>query len=413
MRGAWDLTRKDLKLLARDRRAVALLLFLPLAFIAILGMTTGQFLTRSNESRRLKIVIVRRADDPLAVQFAGDLERNRSIDVFAAADETEARRSVDRAQATIGLVIGPQFAERVDALDIGDILNSRQGPLAVGLPALDLQILSRPATLTDAALLDRLIFAEALRSILPTVASKNAIARRWVKSPEEDDGEAPKDAEQSENAVEPAASHSGQSQGRAVYRILVPGFTVMFVFFLVNIMARSFIAERDLGTLRRLRLSPLSTVELLLGKTMPFYLVSLAQCGLLFLCGRLLFGMSWGPSPVWLIPAIASTSLAATSLGLLLATVVKTDQQVSAYGTSLVLILGGISGCFLPREWLPPLMKSLSLATPHAWALSAFDAVLARETVDVTLVLQCCGGLVLFAAVFFLLGVWRFRTAAV
>lgn len=408
MRGAWDLTRKDLKLLSRDRRAVALLLFLPLAFIAILGMTTGQFLTRSNESRRLTIVVVKQTDDPLAAKFVTDLERNRSIDVSTASDLPAARQSVERGQATIGLVIGADFAERVDALDIGDILNSRQGPLAAGLPALDLQILSRPATLTDAALLDRLIFAEALRSILPTVASKNAIARRWVKSPEEEAGGT---TENTEDAVAPEVHPSGETQGQAVYRILVPGFTVMFVFFLVNIMARSFIAERDLGTLRRLRLAPLSTVDLLLGKTISFFLVSLAQCGLLFFCGRLLFGMSWGPSPVWLIPAIVSTSLAATSLGLLLATVVKTDQQVSAYGTSLVLILGGISGCFLPREWLPPLMKSLSLATPHAWALSAFDAVLAHESVDGLRVLQCCGGLALFAAVFFGLGVWRFRVS--
>lgn len=412
MRGAWDLTRKDLKLLSRDRRAVALLLFLPLAFIAILGMTTGQFLTRSNESRRLTIMVVKQTDDPLAAQFVTDLEHNRSIDVTTASDLPAARQSVERGQATIGLVIGADFAERVDALDIGDILNSRRGPLAAGLPALDLQILSRPATLTDAALLDRLIFAEALRSILPTVASKNAIARRWVKSPDdEEESGTTKSPEHTEEAVAPEANPSGDAQGQAVYRILVPGFTVMFVFFLVNIMARSFIAERDLGTLRRLRLAPLSTVDLLLGKTIPFFLVSLAQCGLLFFCGRLLFGMSWGPAPVWLIPAIISTSLAATSLGLLLATVVKTDQQVSAYGTSLVLILGGISGCFLPREWLPPLMKSLSLATPHAWALSAFDAVLVHESVDGLRVLQCCGGLALFAAVFFGLGVWRFRVS--
>lgn len=411
MRGAWDLTRKDLKLLSRDRRAVALLLFLPLAFIAILGMTTGQFLTRTNESRRLTIAVVQQTDDPLAAQFVTDLERNQSIDVTIATDLSAARQTVDRGQATIGLVIGSGFADRVDSLDIGDILNSRRGPLAAGLPALDLQILSRPATLTDAALLDRLIFAEALRSILPTVASKNAIARRWVKSTDEEENGTTKGTETTEAEIAPIPPQSAESQGRAVYRILVPGFTVMFVFFLVNIMARSFIAERDLGTLRRLRLAPISTVELLLGKTFPFFLVSLSQCSLLFLCGRLLFGMNWGPSPVWLIPAIVSTSLAATSLGLLLATVVKTDQQVSAYGTSLVLILGGVSGCFLPREWLPPLMKSLSLATPHAWALSAFDAVLAHESVDGLQVLQCCGGLILFAAVFFAAGVWRFRVS--
>lgn len=404
MRGAWDLIRKDLKLLSRDRRSVVLLLLLPLGFISILGMTTGQFLTSSNAARKLAVQIVQQDPDPLAQQFAADLGTNRSMDVSTEPDLDTAKVAVDRGAATIGLVIGPEFTKRVDDLSIGDILNSRRGPLANGLSSLDLQVFSRPATMTDAALLEKLIFAEALRSILPTVASKNAIARRWVTADGEEET-AQEPAIPSESAVPP------ENPGTGVYRILVPGFTVMFVFFLVNIMARSFIAERDLGTLRRLRLAPLSTVELLVGKTVPFFLVSLAQCGLLFVCGRLLFGMSWGPEPAWLVLAIISTSLGATSLGLLLATVVKTDQQVSAYGTSLVLILGGISGCFLPREWLPPLMKQLSLATPHAWALSAFDTVLAHDTVDSQRVLQCCGALASFAVVFFLIGIWRFRTS--
>jgi ABC-2 type transport system permease protein len=185
----------------------------------------------------------------------------------------------------------------------------------------------------------------------------------------------------------------------------------MFVFFLINIMARSFIAERDQGTLRRLRLAPVSSASILIGKTLPYYMTSVVQTALLFVCGRLLFGMSWGPEPVYLIPVILCTSLAATSLGLLLATSVRTDQQVSAYGTSLVLILGGVSGCLFPRVWLPAAMKKMSLATPHAWSLEAFDAVLTRSAVDHLLVFDCCAMLLAFAAAFFACGWWRFRSA--
>ncbi|MDZ4689122.1 MAG: ABC transporter permease, partial [Planctomycetaceae bacterium] len=112
-----------------------------------------------------------------------------------------------------------------------------------------------------------------------------------------------------------------------------------------------------------------------------------------------------------LIPVILCTSAAATSLGLLLAAWVQTDQQVSAYGTSMVLILGGVSGCFIPRAWLPDLMKTVSLATPHAWALQAFDAVLTKDRVDSILVHDYCFVLLGFAATFFAVGWWRFRQA--
>jgi ABC-2 type transport system permease protein len=187
----------------------------------------------------------------------------------------------------------------------------------------------------------------------------------------------------------------------------------MFAFFLISIMARSFIIERDQGTLQRLRMAPIGTLSILLGKTMPFYLTSVLQCSMLFLCGRFLFGMPVGSQPIYLIPVILCTSAAATSLGLLLSTFVRTDQQVSSYGTTLILVLSSISGCFFPRDLFPKMMKQISLFTPHAWALKAFDGVLSQPVVDPQMIATCCFMLLLFAVVCFATGLWRFSTSPV
>lgn len=404
MGGAWILTRKDLKLLARDRRALILLVALPLVFISVLGMSTGQFLTRGDQPKNLKLAIVRLDESDAAKQFVDSLGSEGGLELQPCESRAAARAVVAKGDATLGLVVGPEYFNRVDDLTLGDVLNPKIGPLAAGPSSLDLELMSRSNGLADAVLLERLIFIQAIRSALPIVAEKNAIARRWLRNePAEAASETPAPLTNEASAV---------ARPNRVYLILVPGFTVMFVFFLVNIMARSFIEEADRGTLQRLRLSPLRPVSVLVGKTLPFYLVSLMQVSLLFLCGHFLFGMTLGPQPLWLIPTILCTSLAATSLGLLLSTVVKTDQQVSAYGTSLVLVMGGLSGCFVPREWLPPLMKNISLATPHAWALTAFDRVLTRTEVDTGTVLACCGALLVFAALFFSFGCWRFRQMA-
>jgi ABC-2 type transport system permease protein len=194
-----------------------------------------------------------------------------------------------------------------------------------------------------------------------------------------------------------------------VYQMLVPAYTVMFVFFLVNIMAGSFLRERTLGTMRRLQLAPISPAALLVGKMAPFFVISLIQSAVLFLTGRFLYGMSWGPRPGLLIPVIVCTSAAATGLGLLVATFVRSDSQVSVYSNFLVITMAGISGCFMPRVWLPPLMQKVSLGTPHAWALIAYDRILNTPHPDVALVAQCCVALAGFAVAFFLLGCWRFR----
>ena len=144
--------------------------------------------------------------------------------------------------------------------------------------------------------------------------------------------------------------------------------------------------------------------------TVPFLVMSLAQTVLLFAAGRVLFGMSWGPRPLLLLPVMLGTSMAATSLGLLVATLVRNDSQVSAYGNALVLIMAGIIGCLMPRSWQPALMQQLGLGTPHAWALIAYDQLLNRDIPNLLAVWRCCGMLVGFALSFFAVAWWRFRT---
>jgi ABC-2 type transport system permease protein len=417
---AWDITVKDLRLLAGDKRALVLLLLLPLMFIAILGMSTGQFLTRDEEQRKLKIAVVDEEKSEPTRELVKALSQHDGIRVLERDTVAAAREALDKGDASVMLVIPVGYEAKVDELRMGDIVDSANGQLQEGPSALGLSFEFRSA-IGDGGVVKWLVFADALRTISPFVAQKNAVARRWLhrNAPTNEDapeGEASEDessraaAVSAPKAADRPADLAAESPDR-VYLILVPGFTVMFVFFLINIMARSFIAERDQGTLRRLRLAPISAAAILIGKTLPFYMTSVVQTTLLFVCGRLLFGMSWGPEPEYLIPVILCTSLAATSLGLLLATSVRTDQQVSAYGTSLVLVLGGVSGCLFPRVWLPTAMKKLSLATPHAWSLEAFDAVLTRSSVDHVLVFDCCAMLLAFAAAFFLCGWWRFRTA--
>lgn len=403
---AWYITHKDLLLLVKDKRAVVLLLVLPLLFISIVGMSTGQFLTRDENNQRFKIAVVDQDGSELSRRLLNVLKQHRELLVTELPTIDEARQTLKRGEASLLLSVGPQFEERADELRISDVLNSDSGPLADGPASLDLLLESRPVSIGLGRLLEGVIFSQVIKVVAPVAARKNAVARTWLRDRPNDESDPIADAAKSK-----ASSPESKPRTSAAYLWIVPGFTVMFAFFMISVMARSFIAERDNGTLKRLLLAPIGTASVLIGKTVPFLLTSVVQCSLLFLCGRLLFGMSWGPNPIYLVPVILCTSLAATSLGLLLATMVHTDQQVSSYGTTLILVLSSVSGCFFPREMFPPLMKRLSLFTPHGWALRAFDGVLTQATVDVAQVTTCCAMLALFATLFFTLGWWRFRAA--
>src|SRR3972149_6077712 len=54
---AWEITKKDLRLLARDRRALIVLVILPLIFITIIGLTTGRMMGWNNSNTLLKIAL--------------------------------------------------------------------------------------------------------------------------------------------------------------------------------------------------------------------------------------------------------------------------------------------------------------------------------------------------------------------
>src|SRR5260370_14842170 len=149
-------------------------------------------------------------------------------------------------------------------------------------------------------------------------------------------------------------------RGTLRYQLIVPSYTVMFAFFLVLTVGWLFVAERRQGTMKRPRAAPLSRRQILLGKLVPSFLVSVGQGLALLLAGKLVFGMRWGPDQwslvhqfVWLLPVVLTTALAAVGLGVLVAALARTEIQVALYGAVAVLILALIGGCVLPRPLIP------------------------------------------------------------
>lgn len=215
-------------------------------------------------------------------------------------------------------------------------------------------------------------------------------------------------------ALQAYQSESGGllQRGAVRYQVLVPSYTVMFAFFMVLTVGWMFVAERRQGTLRRLLVAPLSTSVIMAGKLLPCLLLSLLQGFFLLIMGKIIFGMSWGESPFWLIPVVICTSFAATGLALLIATLARTESQVAIFGTLLVLILAGISGCLMPRELMPEAMKEFSRITPQAWALDAYAQLLLNPTPNLAMVQTACLVLLCFGFAFIMIARLAFRRAA-
>jgi ABC-type multidrug transport system permease subunit len=196
------------------------------------------------------------------------------------------------------------------------------------------------------------------------------------------------------------------NRGAQRYQVLVPSYTVMFAFFLVMNVGWVFVAERRQGTLKRLQAAPITRAQVLLGKLLPCYLLSVGQGLFLLIAGRFVFGMRWGPEdwPLlqqigWLLPVVLSTSLASMGLALLVAAVARSEIQVALYGAVPVLVLALIGGCVLPREMMPEQAHVVSDFTPHGWALDAYRELLDPDPTygpNRRLILEGCGVLSAF-----------------
>lgn len=458
---SWEITKKDIRLLTRDVRALFVLLVLPLIFITIIGLTMGKLFGWRNTNQILRIGVVNaiayeqigapgwddddqdaktvapaaeaKPNEPastasaapkaggepvldaeekirqkeiahnIVVKVVNQLQKRSGFEVAEILTPEQAQTDVKNATVQAAIVFGPNFYRRVSHLTPSDILD---GQLKDGLESLDVSLLAVDLDSSTSSLIKQLANSEIFKTIVPAVMCRYTLHRRFMSNTcNAFDAEADAPILKIEMAKPRPIVRDGD-----VYKAIVPSYTVFFVFFLVNFMARSVLHEREIGTLRRLRIAPIKPISLLAGKTLPFLFISLIQTAILFVCGRLIFAFSWGTEPLMLIPVIVSTSLAATALGLLVATLVRSESQVSAYATILVITMGGISGCFTPRQWLPDAMREFSLTTPHAWSLIAYDELLTKAVPDPRVVFESCAMLVAFAVVFFIAGSMRFRT---
>lgn len=236
----------------------------------------------------------------------------------------------------------------------------------------------------------------------------NLTAKTWA-SLTRDESERAESGEKISNFKE--EGQGWLKRGATRYQLLVPAFLVMFAFFLVLTVGWLFVAERRQGTLVRLRAAPIARWQILLGKLLPCFFVSLFQGFFLLLAGKLIFNMDMGPVPIWLVPLVAATSFAAMGLALLVATLARTETQVAVYGTLLVLVLAVASGALMgDRSNVPESLQTLRQFIPHDWALEAYRQLLANDgPVDVAKVAECCGVLALFGVGFVMASWWLLR----
>ena len=136
--------------------------------------------------------------------------------------------------------------------------------------------------------------------------------------------------------------------------------------------------ERDLGTLKRLRGTPMPASSYFIGKVCVVFVTMVIQVLLLLVAGVLFFGVNL-PSDIskWFTFAwlILLGSAASTVLGIAFSVIPKSGRGASAVVSPVVIILQFFSGVFFVFTDLPAWMQQFAALFPLKWLTQGMRSV--------------------------------------
>jgi ABC-2 type transport system permease protein len=170
-----------------------------------------------------------------------------------------------------------------------------------------------------------------------------------------------------------------EGKSESLISFYAAGIGVMFLLFSVSGASGSLLDEMDTGTLDRVLSTRVGMTGLLAAKWLFIGFLGALQLTVMFLWGRLAFGVDlFHHLPGFAVMTIF-TAAAASAFGLMLATLARTRAQLSGMGTILILTMSALGGSMFPRFLMSDTMQKAGLLTFNAWALDGYLKVFWRD----------------------------------
>jgi ABC-2 type transport system permease protein len=382
------IARVNVVRMLRDREGLFFVFALPMVIVVVLGLAFG-----GAGTRELGVADV--DGGPFATELAAAIEANRGpLEIRRFASIEALRDAVQRNQVDMGLAVPAGFDAAL-----------REGRTA------SVEYVSRPGEPISSAI--RLLLDDAVGRQAATVeAARFASLQRGITF-----DEALADARRLA-AVVGSVGVLGETRGEAVadesidmYGIGAQSQVVLFVFLTSMTAASQLIVTRQLGLSRRMLSTPTSVRSILLGETMGRFAVALIQGLFIYLATAIVFRVAWG-DPVAAVVVIVVFGLVATGAAMLVGSIATNAEQASSIGVGLAMLLAAFGGAMVPPEIFPEVMRTVSYATPHAWAIDALRSV-AIDDAGLGAILPQLGVLVAYAAVLLTVAIVLFRRSLV
>lgn len=161
----------------------------------------------------------------------------------------------------------------------------------------------------------------------------------------------------------------------------VPGIMGMiFILICAMMTSVSIVSEKETGTMNLLLVSPVRPWTIILGKLVPYFMLSCIILTLMLVLSYTMLGIPFSASVINVVWVTVLYILLALALGLLVSTIAAT--QVSALlvsGVMFMIPVVMLSGMIFPIENMPLVLQWLSCIIPARWYISAMRVLMIQQ----------------------------------
>ena len=337
MNKALAVYRKELRQIARDRRTLIILVFVPAFFLLLYGYALNF------DIRHIRLAVQDRDGTAESRSVVSAFINSGYFD-FAAPVYTpaEAERLLNLNDIRAVLVIAEGFGR--------DIRTGRTAPVQV--------IISGDNANTATTVLGY------ANSILRTANDQLSPGMAEIVAP---------------LAVEPRIWYNPELRSSL---FLVPGLIAYIAMITaVASTALSIVREKEVGTIEQIRMAPIGTFSFVIGKTIPYFIIALASAALIIGASMLLFGLPMRGNWMTLLVALSLFLIGALATGLLISTVADT-QQLAFQMALLISFLPTImlSGFIFPINSMPRALQIITHLVPARYFLIALRGIVLKGT---------------------------------
>ena len=317
---------KELLQLRRDRLTLAMMVVLPIVQLLLFGYAVN------TDVRHVPTVVYDQDKTAASRDLWRSLEATGFYDVVGHVEDYDAiARLLRTGNARVALVVPPDFAS--------DLVRGRSADVQLIVDGSDPQIVASATTTAASLVLARSseLFVQRLSaSGVPFVGEPMRLETNTWYNPD---------------------------LRTAVY--VVPGIVgVILTMTMVMLTAMAVARERERGTLEQLIVSPVKSIELVIGKIVPYVGMGYVQMTLILFAGKLVFDVPLLGS-TGLLYALAFLFIAANlALGLFFSTLAKTQQQAMQMAFFFLLPNILLSGFMFPFEAMPRPARILAEVLP-------------------------------------------------